>query len=482
MYDTIVIGNDLSSLVAAVTSVRHERKTILISDGGVPDIYMTSGYNFNVTPVPLTGLGPDQIFSSFLSEIGISFENDINVHLLNPAIQIFLPNHRIELYNDINEFLIELQREFPCKESANQAFCIDLLRMKSLTDIWMKKNLDAISERRGRYISFIQCFPELLKEGLLFLKILLKIKNNKELQILFKVILQLLLNFREDKNAFFPSLLPYILSLSNRGFYYLRGGKILLMDAIKKTFISYGGEIIEKGSVSGIISCEKIRVSVDGYGDISEVEGKNLIVSTISDAIPLILCDKNMRRLKHRIKKYQTRYYAFTLHMGILNKGIPEKMMPYSAIFIEEKDVCIDNTIFVELSLPEDIGRAPNDKRALSATVLLKDSPCLLSNLELKSTAEIIIRYLKSVLPFLEENLDYLDVDDSIELSKKYHNILNKTYRIKTGAILDTIFFPKRTSLRNIYLVDGISQTGLGHEGDIISGRNAAFSIITKEE
>ena len=71
MYDTIVIGNDLSSLVAAAVISHHGKKTALLSEGDAKHVYSDFGYTFNIDPLPLTGFGPAQICSRLLEDLGI---------------------------------------------------------------------------------------------------------------------------------------------------------------------------------------------------------------------------------------------------------------------------------------------------------------------------------------------------------------------------------------------------------------------------
>jgi hypothetical protein len=77
MYDTIIIGRDLSSLVAALSSVRDNRKTALIMEGDPAMVYRESGYTFPLDPSPFAGLGEQQIFSRSLRNM-LAACNDIS--------------------------------------------------------------------------------------------------------------------------------------------------------------------------------------------------------------------------------------------------------------------------------------------------------------------------------------------------------------------------------------------------------------------
>ena len=109
MYDTIVLGDDPGSLIAAVTLANHGRKTILLTMDDTLDIYSESGYTFDIDPLPWTGLNRGDAFRQLLAYLLITPED----HSLDPALQIIFQKHRIDLFNDTGSCLKEMEREFP---------------------------------------------------------------------------------------------------------------------------------------------------------------------------------------------------------------------------------------------------------------------------------------------------------------------------------------------------------------------------------
>lgn len=483
MYDTIVIGNDFSSLVAAITSVLHEKKTVLISNGDMPDIHMECGYTFNVDPMPITGFGPDQMFSRFLEKHGISLMNDANLRPLNPAFQIIMPDHRIDLLHDIDEFVADLKREFICEGMGDGFFYSNLIQMGHITDLWLKEHPDIMQRSYKRFAIYIRNLSGMLKESILFSKRLRTVKKNPVLKIIIEAELYLLSNLVMDRSTLFPSIIACILSVPHRGLYYYSGGKGLMMEVFRKIYTDSGGQMLNNGSITGITPGDEIKVDFEKPDVITQIKGKNLIFSAKSDKLPLLLKHKKLRRMGRHLKRMETLYYPFTLYMGVQDKGIPEKMASYVAIIVDEKKPLVDNNIiFLEVSAPNDTMRAPADKRALSATIFLKESPLLTSDHELEERSKTIIKNLETLLPFLQENLDYLNVEACITLSRKYQETLNKKFRIRINPFTGAKALSGRTPLKNIYLTGGTLLSGLGFEGEIISGRNAALSTIRQEK
>jgi len=480
MYDTIVIGNDFSSLVAAITSVLYGRKTVLVSNGDRSDIHLESGYTFNVDPMPIAGFGSDQTFPRFLAKHGITLSNDKNICLVNPALQIILPDHRIDLHHDINEFVEDLKREFSCEEMEDGGCYSTLLNMGHISDLWIKEKPDIAPKHRKRFITYMSNACEMLKESFRFSRRLRRVRKNPVFKMIVETELHLLSNLVTDSDTLFPPIFSSVLSLPHRGLYYYTGGKGLMMESFRKIFVDSGGEMIKSAHIAGIIPGNEIKVSFHEDELISEVRGKNLIMSTNSDKLPLLLGQKKFRRLERHFKRIDMRYYPFTLYMGVLDKGIPEKMAPYVAVIPDKnKPLMDDNIVFLEISAPNDTVRAPANKRALSATLFLKESALLSSDHELEKKSKTIIEILETLLPFLQENLDYLNVEASIKLFREYQETLNQKFRIRANPFIDAKALSGRTPLKNVYLTGGTLMSGLGFEGEIISGRNAALSTIT---
>ena len=106
MYGLIVIGDDLSSHIAAAIASSKGIKTALIAENGMAGSCVIGDLAFNTDTTPFAGLGENQNFSSLLKDMGILPETS----LLNPAYQIILPEHRLDFFNNKGR---SCQRTFP---------------------------------------------------------------------------------------------------------------------------------------------------------------------------------------------------------------------------------------------------------------------------------------------------------------------------------------------------------------------------------
>ena len=71
MYDLIVIGDDLSSYIAAAVASHYGLSTVHIAQNDSAVKNTIDGYAFNIDPTPLTGFGVNQTGFSLLTELNI---------------------------------------------------------------------------------------------------------------------------------------------------------------------------------------------------------------------------------------------------------------------------------------------------------------------------------------------------------------------------------------------------------------------------
>ena len=484
MYDTIVIGNDLSSLIAAAILAHQGKKTVLLSEGDDQYGFSESGYTFTIDPSPLVGFGPTQIMSRLLADLAIPIEVFAGLHLLNPGLQIILPDHRIDCYYDREALLNDMKREFADQAQDIRKVYASFLKMSDIVHRWISEKPYIYPKNYKELVELLKMIPSLIKERLSCSKAFRTIKNHPVLARIFETEMALLSNaYRDDPMRPLCPLSAYTLSLPLRGLYYHKGGNELLFRLLTSRFENSGGRLIKNCSVIRINVNKEVDVDIDTTDTLSNIRGRYLIASTKWEKFRLLLLnDRKLRRLERRLTLVKAAYHPFTLHIGVLEKGIPQIMANYVAIIEEQNRPVMDNNlVFVEISASGDAERAPFGKRALSATVFLKESPLVLNNQDLKVISETVLRKLETFLPFLAENVDFLNIDKSIELSRKYYDVANQKYRLRSESFFGMVNMPNKTPLRNVIMTGGMLLAGLGFEGEILSGINAAHSILEKE-
>ncbi|MDO9528676.1 MAG: hypothetical protein Q7J27_05900 [Syntrophales bacterium] len=478
MYDTVVIGSDLSSLVAALLSSRYGKKTILLSEGDIPYFYSESDYTFNIDPLPWSGFGPKQVFLQLFSELGMPFIDKSTILQLNPALQIILPEHRIDLYREKASFLGEMEREFSGDVEKISDLYTVVSKNSELIGRLLRNNPHIRPRTVKEFFKFLGNIPTLISNRLILTRNFKKFEGTPSLKRIFESELLLFSNLYTDSVKSLSA--AYSLSLPLDGLFYHLGGKHILINALREKFISYGGDFVGTDSIMRLNVKGKIEIDIDTGDKLSTIKGRNLIVSSKWEKIkPMLLNDKKFSRLARKLESVKPVYHPFTLHMGVLDKGIPEKMAEYVIIVGDEKRPVMDgNLVFLEVSSPGDTGHAPNGKRAISATAFLKESPLSLNNDELKEVSEGILENLEGFLPFLRENLDFINVEKSIEISRKYQEVVNRKYKVNGNPLLGISILPSKTPVKNVFITGGMLLAGLGFEGEVISGMNAASQVV----
>jgi len=477
MYGLIVIGDDLSSHVAAAVASRHGINTALLSESEIgEEISVAGDFVFNIDYTPVTGLGTGQTIFSLLAELDIPHGEGESL-LLNPAYQVILPEHRLDFFKDKESLVKELVREFPDLASEINSFYNSIEKNSAIADKWLHDHPLIQPKILKDYFDYLRLAPYFIK---------CKYDNIKLKRIMFrnasfKKVMeaqQALLSFKtKDQNSIFSH---FQYSAPLRGVYYFSQGKQGLLNSLIKKIESTNGLYLKNCEVLSIKKGKLIEVTVmDKNGVASKIEADNLIVSTKWQNMHLLIERKKKINLDNLIRPINASYYPFTIHLGIRNKSIPEKMARHVAVVSDvNKNIYDDNLIILELSAPED--EKTTSKSSLSATVFLPDDQITWSKENLTANARSIIERLEYFLPFLKENIEFFDVKESINISQKQRAIVNPKYQLQNSFISGFAAKNNKTRFGNIYLTGASLLTDAGFEGEIISGMNAAARVTCK--
>ncbi len=477
MYEIIVIGNDLSSLMAAVRSSQMGKKTILLTDIDIPDYYAASGYTFDIDPFPWTGFEPKGILTNILSDL----ELPVDTIPLNPAFKLIFPEHRFDILGDTAAQISEIEREIGRNSINFRQFYKTVLKTDTLLSRLIRDNPRVRPATVKEFFTYLLRVPRMIWLRRQFSKHFTRIQASPFLKKAFSA--ELLFFSHLNPEGISPLSLAYALSLPFRNLNYPIGGKYRIIDSLKRKIESKGG-IVKSCSTLQLKINEEVVVDISaGNGNSFTIKGRNVIVSTKwKGFLPFLLGDDRCSSIADKYTDIEATHYPFTLHIGIAEASIPENMSQYSAIVSEEilcdeTDTFKENLLFLELSALGDKGRAPAHRRALSVTAFLKDSPVDLSNKELTEVSVRMMKSIEGLLPFLNESIDFIDIDRSIDISRKYQESINERYSLKQNPILGVSLLSNKTPLNNLSITGGLLLAGLGMEGEIISGLNALESF-----
>ncbi len=453
MYDIIVTGNGPGSVFAALLCSRAGKRTLLVCDARKRALSQ-SGYVFDADPFSWSLNLRNGALKAFLSELP-------DLLICNPGFQVILDDCRVDFFSDRDRLFQELNREFPAFQRIIENIYESYTNGYNLLDSLIGQRLSCNSR------SFFTSIKErLLPVGHKFRsrRALLGARGIKNLNKLITA--QILSHSKHfPVNAADANLL--FLAGPGREFIYPRGGKCAIYANLLESFIKSGGQIV-KGAISELATTKKlakIRILKDGEAD--SIQGRAAFLN----------CSWPGPRFVFKNGKYalaeqgRETLYPFSIHLGVRENSIPELLAPYATIFTENSAI---GCIFLEISASADRARAPESKRALTATILLPHSK--IKKERLKEVADNIISNLEgSFLAFIREGLDFFNPDASIEFfleNMDYSAIDISSKR----AILPTAFpLPQRRSAI-IESTDEIRE--FGFSGELISGILATKMLL----
>ncbi len=473
MYDTIVIGNDLSSMIAALASLRQGLKTALLSDGGMPDVYPDSGFSFNINPYPLTG--PDReglLLHPFQQDIFFDPLRSF-VAPLDPGLQIILQNHRLDIFSLQDGYLREYEREFAgCGLKLEKLY--EAASAASTALLRLMNEFPAL--RPGSFTKaprFLGLLSAYRSEKSKFLRRFKGIQNGA-----LKGILQSQMALLSGQHHADCTHLPRHLYLTLQGMCYPLGGKNALWRALRDLFVSRGGIYFNDCAIHKITSTPE-RCGVEWRkGDEPMTASAEHVIASV-EWMNIDILWASHKRL-HRCARYfghdDTALHPFTLHLGVHDCVIPEKMVEHVLLLKDDVNPLSDqNFIYLEVSKRGDVERAPTGKRALSATVFLEKSPASLPDSDLHEAASKLIQNMEGFLPFLMERIDVYDLTRCVDLSRKGREYVRPKYRARRNFFSSFSSLSNRTPLKSVILTGGELLTELGFEGEVLSGINAAL-------
>lgn len=480
MYDLIVIGDDLSSHVAAACASRHGLHTLLIAQSGLGGLKLLGDFVFNIDPTPMTGLMQGQPGASVLSELGIDAP-EAHSNSMNPAFQVILPEHRVDFCNNVDELITELAREFPKLKDAISEYYKSASAASAVFSGWITEHPLIQPQNLSEYLSYLKIFPQTLRYKFSAAKFDTVLSQNASLEKIWEA-QQALLCFNHDDLFSFASAFQYCAPL--RGVSYFPQGKQFLFNALIDKLEANKGLYLSHYQICSISTNKTIELEIKAKdGSSSKMSAQNLIISTKSDSLSLLTDGNEYLSFSDRFRPAKIAGYPFTIFLGVAAKCLPEKMARHVAVVTDvAKDLYDHNLIILETSLPEQDKAPAQAKTSLTATVYLQDVKDNWSVDVLKYEAESMLDRLETFLPFLKDNIELSNIDQSIDISMEYRKVNTPKYKIRNAFF--TAFAAKscKTRFNNVVLTGASLLSDAGFDAEIVSGKNAALQVIKKRK
>jgi phytoene dehydrogenase-like protein len=477
MYDLIVIGDDLSSHVAAAVATGYGLHTALLTEVDTGGTYSNGDFAFNLDPTPLSGFGANQICSSLFEDLNIPL-NEIGGRLLNPAYQVILPEHRIDFFHQKDTLINEMAREFPDHVQEINSFYDSAIKYSSIFGNWINEHPFVQPQSIKDCYNYLKLIPHFLKYKYEKSKLEKIIFKNASLKKIFEAQEILLSCINTSQNKF---AVDYLYSIPFRGVYCFPQGNQIIYDSLIKKIVSGNSIHLSNCDIISIKKGKLIEIA-DKNGNTSILEARNLIVSTKWERMNLLLENKKRINIGDWFRPVNTSYFPFSIHLGCAQKCLPEKMARHLALVTDvNKDIYDNNIIIIESVLSAEESVTAKDKISLTATVYLPNDSSIWCQENLETIASSIMDRLEQFLPFLKENIEFYDLNTSIEISKMCRKIVNPKYQMKNSFLTGFAARTNKTRFKNVYLTGASLLADAGFEGEIISGMNAVSRVIGRK-
>jgi len=476
MHDLVVIGDDLSSYIAAAVGVKFGLKTLHIVEHSLKEMSLSDIF-FNADPSPVTGFGDGQSVISLFKELGIKIEKDDLFHL-SPAYQIILPEQRVDFAPQQEDVLADLIREFPHKAKRIKSFYKSVRKNSDFLEKWISAHPFFRVNSFKQYFNYFKLFIKLITFDWRINKFRRVLLDDSSLRKIYEAQLA----FLSADNAAAESLSSfYHFSTPWRGTFGFPKGKTYLMESLRNFFENSGGIYKSDCRLSSIRKSHCLDAEImDERGLTSQISAKNIVISHKSEALNVFYKKKKKINTTKWLQRFKTTHYPLTLHFVISEKSLPEKMARHVLLVSDtNKHIFDDNLIILDVNNPDMEKRSTQGRKLVAATVFLSADKDDWQREKLLVAAEKTIARLENFLPFLKDNVKFYDINKSIDISTKYRNVANAKYKVKKALFSGFSAQKNKTSLRGVYLCGAALFTDMGcFEGEIISGMYAVYSVL----
>ncbi len=504
-YDIIVIGAGIGGLSAAALTAKADKSVLVVDQrpvpGGVCHSFERDGYIFDVGPHLLSGCGLEGVVRKQLKELGVA--DSVEFLDVNPLANLILPDFSVEIPSNTQQFIENLSREFPEKQSGIEMLFREMQQayeeMNDLPSTFSLMQFLKVPVTHPVFMKYPnQTFDTMAEDFIMDEKI------NAAISALWSYF-----GIPPSKmSALFWAAV--VLGYLNQGGHIVRGGSAKLGQAYIKGLENHGGEFlpeyqieeisVENGKATGM----KIK-SVNGRwdsngryvggeknGDLIRVKADVIISNADATATmgsmlpPSTVSDKYLEKLEE-LKETPS---LFKLSLGV-KMDIPEEMKYHDTIIYDSYNM---DEIFRRMC--EDVPDSPVDITIPSLT-----DPSLAPE-----GGHVI--HLWNYAPFKDadywENMSEEVADKMIESAEKRlpglkdaievklimaPNSMQKYAQTKNGAPYGWTFSPSqigvnrlqpRTPIKNVLLAGHWTTPGAGVAGVAMSGENTAAIALNE--
>ena len=482
-YDVVVLGTHLEPLVCAALLARRGLRVLVLGQGVLSPSYKLGEIEVERHGLTIAG-NQSPLVQSVFDELAI--KQDIRQHMPERGrpFQLLLSDHRIDLYDDDDQWLAELAREVP--EVQRQA--TDITR--TLGEV--REELDAVVGRgltwppetfiERQQFSLAATVQRFDRQGQGWAS-WNQLPTQHPLRTAFEECLPHLsgLLSGQHSDASRARLHDHLL----RDVTQLSGGWTWFQQALFSRIRSWGSDVRPRDRAERIHP-EGRRGHIIRLARSDEEIGCAQIVhgTPIGELTQLVSERASLASLFERVGEPCSRAYRCSVHLLVVRRGVPEALEPLGLICASTRN---NNKAFLLRSRVVD-----EDQVLFTLSRLVEDHLIDTGSSPLRFVRKDALDALRSVVPFLEEHLLWIDSphdglpptpwrgDTELPCSDPWSRgpyTMPAVYEYPTRRALGVCALPTRIPLRGIFLCNDQVAPGLGFEGAFLAATSAARII-----
>lgn len=323
-YDVVVLGVDLAPLTCAALLAKRGFRVLVLGQGTAPASYRLGAFRLPRRPCMFTA-HTTPIAERVLAELGLHPSVRRATRALDPAFQVALPNHRVDMPRDAALLEREIEREFARVKRPALDFFARVDDLSAVVDALFARDAawppESLWERRraaraSAHVPFERntTGPDILSE----------FPEDHP----FRAVALAPYMFAADADTWpAPALgLARLLASAQRTL-GLDGGHAVLADFLRERIAAHGGSVRLDERAQAVVVRRGTAVAIVLAGSGEEVAAEFIVAGTDVDALLRLVPDRHpFEELYDRYGEPRIRLYRYALNVVLPVGVLPEAM------------------------------------------------------------------------------------------------------------------------------------------------------------
>jgi len=482
-YDVVVLGTRLEPLLCAALLAREGLRVLVLGQGVAEPSYRLAGVE--IEPYGLTMAGAQSpIVQNTLEDLAL--KQDLRQRTADRvnALQLLLPEHRLEVYADPEKWLAEIGREFPGARRQATDITRTLAEVRSELDAVVARGLvwppETFLERQQFSLNAMAQRFDRQGQGWTSWN---QLAVRHPLRTAFEAILPHLSGLApaQHSDATRARLHGHLLS----GVSELSGGWSWFREALFARIQSWGGDVRARDRVDFIRHQGRRGHSIHVARTDEEIGCSQIAHGTPVGELSQLLPERgSMAAVFERVGEPRARAYRCSVHFLVEKRGIPDPLGPLSLRCTSATD---PSQVFVVRSRDVEPNRV-----LISASRLVEEHLIDTGSSPLHFVREEATDAIRGVVPFFDEHAIWVDsphdglpprafrADTELPCSDPWArgpSTMRAVYDYPTRRALGVCALTTRTPVRGVFLCNEQVAPGLGLEGSFLTATSVAKII-----